>query len=79
MGETDLLTADQAGKLLHMRADSITRKLSSTFALLSGIRATSDLPRRYCHARYAAGARAYRIVSCSDRESFENAWRSSGV
>jgi excisionase family DNA binding protein len=27
MGEADLVTAEQAGKLLHMRADSITRKI----------------------------------------------------
>jgi excisionase family DNA binding protein len=27
MGEPDLLTAEQAGKVLHMRADSITRKI----------------------------------------------------
>jgi excisionase family DNA binding protein len=27
MSDADLLTAEQAGKLLHMRADSITRKI----------------------------------------------------
>ena len=27
MGESELLTAEQAGELLHMRADSITRKI----------------------------------------------------
>jgi excisionase family DNA binding protein len=27
MGESELLTAEQAGQLLHMRADSITRKI----------------------------------------------------
>jgi len=27
MGESELLTAKQAGRLLHMRADSITRKI----------------------------------------------------
>lgn len=27
MGEAELMTAEQAGKLLHMRADSITRKI----------------------------------------------------
>jgi excisionase family DNA binding protein len=27
MGEADLVTAEQAGKLLHMRPDSITRKI----------------------------------------------------
>jgi excisionase family DNA binding protein len=27
MGEAELLTAEQASKLLHMRADSVTRKI----------------------------------------------------
>jgi excisionase family DNA binding protein len=27
MGESDLLTAAQAGELLHMRTDSVTRKI----------------------------------------------------
>jgi excisionase family DNA binding protein len=27
MGEAELLTAEQAAKLLHMRADSVTRKI----------------------------------------------------
>ena len=27
MGESNLLTAEQAGELLHMRADSVTRKI----------------------------------------------------
>jgi excisionase family DNA binding protein len=27
MGEAELLTAEQAGELLHMRADSVTRKI----------------------------------------------------
>lgn len=27
MGESELLTAQQVGELLHMRADSITRKI----------------------------------------------------
>jgi excisionase family DNA binding protein len=27
MGESELLTAEQAGEVLHMRADSVTRKI----------------------------------------------------
>jgi excisionase family DNA binding protein len=27
MGESELLTAEQAGAVLHMRADSVTRKI----------------------------------------------------
>jgi hypothetical protein len=27
MGESEFLTAEQAGQLLHMRADSVTRKI----------------------------------------------------
>ena len=53
--------------------------LSSTFALLWGIGVNSAPRRQCCHTHYAAGASAYRIVSWSARESFENSWGSARV
>jgi hypothetical protein len=54
--------------------------LSSTFALLSGVgeerNGTGLMP---APASYAAGARAYRMVSCKAGESLANPSRSSGL
>jgi hypothetical protein len=69
----------QRGGDLRDSTSARASDLSSTFALLLGIGLNDDLRRRLCHTPYAAGARLYRMVSWSDRESFENSWGSACV